>query len=301
MSNEGGNSEVYYHPSALNSTRQIAERVWSAAENITPQAVAVLLHGGTFHGAWFGQLGDALAARNVRVSSPDFPAHGLSDDVVPGMRGYIPEFSKMTAEVQAAVARARDAVVDKSVPVFLFGESMGGLIATQAVIDGVQVNSLILSGAALEFAPALRPNAIARLFLHALAFARPHTAFPIPVGGDTYDKAFGDPEAAKKARDDPLVCDMAPPRAAFAAGAIAAQARVRREARNVRVKSVLLLHYENDGRTDQPAARAIFESMDVEDKVVHVVEGNAHQLFQDVPQRVSQHIDMVVDFVCARC
>eukprot|EP00171_Calliarthron_tuberculosum_P002939 IDg2939t1 len=287
--NDGGKSELTYHTSALRPSLHIAERVW------VPEAPAVaslvVIHGGTWHSGWFGPLGDmisALPGMPVRVSAPDLPAHGLSDNVIDGMRLCVPDFSELADEALAAVARARAAVGDDA-KVFLLGESMGGMVAMCALVDkGLEVDGLILCGALLAFAPLLRPPAVILPILRVVAYFWPHAVFPSDIGGDTFDMAFGDPAMARLAHEDPLVCDKAPARIGNGVQLINAMHRVRKEAPDaVNINSVLFMHYTGDVRTSYEDAKGLVESLvHVDDKVFHSVDGTAHQLFQDVPRKV---------------
>lgn len=167
---DGGNSTVSSHPNASRPELNIKERAWDV-KNSTPggsaatsAAVAglVIIHGGNWHSGWFGELGDLLSSPlyGVRVSAPDLPSHGLSDDVVSPYRAYVPDFVEYTKEVIAAVDRAR-AAVPEGAPVFLLGESMGGLSVLQALVLNdeatLKVDGLLLCGALVRVAPEILP------------------------------------------------------------------------------------------------------------------------------------------------
>lgn len=123
--NNGGRATTSCYPAATSyktANVNIVERVWDVPSGSQPKAGLIILHGGTWHGGWFGELGDLLSSSDhcIRVSAPDLISHGLSDDVIPGYRNYLSDFSAHADEARAAIARAR-AALPPGVPVFLLG------------------------------------------------------------------------------------------------------------------------------------------------------------------------------------
>lgn len=261
--NSGGRSTTSSYPSATSykNSVNIVERVWEVPAGFTAKAGLVIVHGGTWHSGWFGELGDLLSSADysVRVSAPDLIAHGLSDDVIPGCRSYCPDFAEHAEEVRAAVARARASLPERT-PIFLLGESMGGLCALQHLImHDTDVDGVILCGAVIQVAPALLPPQIVVSALKGISWLLPTMAVPgEDVGGDTFDRAFGDPAVAPVARADPLVADKAPQRLGYMMGALDAMDLVKRDAaKKIKVRGwaggedvdkLYLITYYNKGR-----------------------------------------------------
>lgn len=239
--NSGGRSTTSSYPSATSyetAEVSIVERVWDVSEGSQPKAGLVIIHGGMWHSGWFGELGDLLSSSDycIRVSAPDLISHGLSDDVIPGYRCFLPDFSAQAGEVRAAVARARAALPD-AVPVFLLGESMGGLCALQhLVLHKLDVDGVILCGALIQIAPALLPPRVMMPILRAVAWLFPTMAVPDnDVAGETFDTAFGDPAVGPAAREDPLVTDKDPLRLGYMMSAMNAMELVKQEAAKIEV------------------------------------------------------------------
>jgi len=61
LSIRGGFATVSYHPSLLSPERQITERVWQSPGGAADVAF-VILHGGSIHSGWYGEIGDALCS-----------------------------------------------------------------------------------------------------------------------------------------------------------------------------------------------------------------------------------------------
>lgn len=248
--NDGGRSTTSSYPAATKYKTEvnIVERVWEVQPSgSTPKAGLVILHGGTWHSGWFGKLGDLLSSPDyaIRVSAPDLIAHGMSDDVLPGYRNYCPDFAEHAVEARAAVARARSALPE-STPVFLLGESMGGLCALQhLIIHETDVNGVILCSAVLQIAPALLPPSFVMPILRGISWLVPTMALPgQDIGGETFDRAFGDPEVGPVARADPLVVDKEPPRLGYMTGALNAMDLVKTNAAGkAKVRLLVILNF----------------------------------------------------------
>lgn len=92
--NTGGRSTTSSYPSACSASFatadvKIVERSWEVLPaGSAPKAGLVVIHGGSWHSGWFGELGDLLSSSeySIRVSAPDLLSHGLSDDPVAGYR-----------------------------------------------------------------------------------------------------------------------------------------------------------------------------------------------------------------------
>lgn len=241
--NSGGNSVTSSYPSATEykTTVNVVERVWNVPTDSVPKAGLVIIHGGCWHTGWFGELGDLLSSPDhcIRVSGPDLVAHGMSDDVFPGYRNYCESFDELANEARAAVVRARAALPDGT-PIFLLGESMGGLVCLlHLVTHNVDVDGLILCGGLLEIAPALLPPRAVIPVLKAVSYLWPSLAVPgAAIGGESFEGAFGDPAVGPVARADPLVTEMEPPRLGFMTGVMNTMDLVKKEsAEKVKVRA----------------------------------------------------------------
>eukprot|EP00903_Cladosiphon_okamuranus_P019557 g17987.t1 len=276
--NTGGRSTTTSYPSVRSATganeSDVVERCWEVQPpGSAPKAGLVVIHGGTWHSAWFGELGDLLSSLpySIRVSAPDLPGCGLSGDPVPGYRSYSPDFADNAAETGAALARAR-AALPEGCPLFLLGESMGAVCSLQHLLsggaEGGAVDGLILCGALIQINPALMPPKAIFPLLRAVGWFMP--TLPVPgaeLGGETFDTAFGDPAVGPVARADPLVCEMAPQRLGYVMGGFKAMDMVKREAAaNLKVKSVLMIHFKGDQRCLYEDCKRFVDGLAIEDK-----------------------------------
>ncbi|MBX2879415.1 MAG: lysophospholipase [Granulosicoccus sp.] len=166
---------------------------WDPPEGISIKPVGVyLLHGVGEHAARYAPLAMRLAEQGYRVAAHDHQGHGRSA----GKHGLIdPPGSLVT---QAAIRIQEFAVETGNHPV-LFGHSLGGVAATELVLQhGLPVSGLILS------APALVPRIQAwqKILLFTMNQVAPKLCIDFP-----YDPSYltSDPEQQQSAKDDPLI------------------------------------------------------------------------------------------------
>lgn len=88
-----------------------------------PKAALISLHGLGDHSGLYPMVGEALAPRGIAVSLPDLRGNGRS----PGQRGHVDSWDELREDLDALVRRTRAELPD--VPLFLLGNSLGGLVA----------------------------------------------------------------------------------------------------------------------------------------------------------------------------
>src|SRR5882757_9645757 len=137
---------------------------WTADAPV--RGVVALVHGVHEHGGRYAHVGTRLADAGYPVYAVDHPGHGRSD----GPRGNI---GSMAATVAGVDALARLAVErHPDVPAFVFGHSLGGLIALQYVTGTpIELRGAIISAPALDTSAA---NAVTRALSGALSRLTPN-------------------------------------------------------------------------------------------------------------------------------
>lgn len=89
-----------------------------------PRAVVLVSHGHGEHGGRYTELARHLAERGMAVHAIDHRGHGRSG----GARGHVDRFGDYVRDLEAW-RRAVTADAPPTIPVFLLGHSLGGLIA----------------------------------------------------------------------------------------------------------------------------------------------------------------------------
>ncbi len=203
-------------------------------------------------------------------------------------------------DAEAALSRLQDTA--PSVPVFVLGESMGGLIALLLALRkhvGPQICGLVLCGAALKMTEALQPPRTMIALAKLIGLLFPELAVPgESLFGDTWDEAFGDDEARTLSKIDPLVNFGIP----MTMGGLRAHFRatdgIGERAADLEVGNLLAMHYVADTRVSFEAVQSfVRNAAKVESRETVPFGGNSHQLFQDVPDVRSNAISRVIQFV----
>ncbi|WP_018148099.1 alpha/beta hydrolase [Henriciella marina] len=232
------------------------------------RANLLLMHGygeyATRYVAQYNQLIPALNAAGVSVFAFDAQGHGAS----PGPRG--------ATDMKQAVHHhqmAREALSLESLPIVLFGHSLGGLITAASVAeDGKGVAGVVLSAPALkiELSPFLK--AIAGF----IAMIAPTARLTPPLEADAISR---DAAVVDAYRNNPDVITK-PPAARLGATAVKVLERAWPKFENWQVP-VLLVHGDADQLTPIEGSQKFFETVPVADKTLDVFEGGYHELLND--------------------
>lgn len=126
----------------------------------SPRAIALIVHGLGEHSGRYQHVAEALAARGIASVAPDHPGHGQS----PGERCYIGSFDEFFVALDQLAGQMQDA--HPSLPMFIIGHSMGGLITGNYILDRQhKFAGAAFSGAAFEVP---EPPAAAAIFINKL-------------------------------------------------------------------------------------------------------------------------------------
>jgi lysophospholipase len=107
-----------------------ARLAWRAWESEAPQATLMLVHGLGDHAGRYAGFGRAMAEAGISTFAVDLRGHGRSE----GRRGHVPSFDTHLEEIdrfrrEVAAPAAVRARAGAGAPLFLLGQSMGGLLA----------------------------------------------------------------------------------------------------------------------------------------------------------------------------
>lgn len=264
---------------------RIFYRRWPAAA--APRAVLVVVHGIGFDAGPYRKIADALGPRGVEVFALDLRGHGLSD----GRRGLLAPVDDLAADVAAVLARVREAA--PGVPVFLFGDSLGGLVALAAAArPDADLAGLVLQSPALSAHPSqvIGPQ----LVLAGLAgvLAPDHPTIPLT---DFLAAGSRDPEFFRIRREDPLA--QARVSARYLARFALDSARWRTHAPSIRTP-VLVLQAGYDRIVRTPPMRELLALAPSADETLRAYPEAYHTLLWD--PRTPEVLRDVGDWLLAR-
>lgn len=243
---------------------ELYTRHWATAAE--PKAVVVIMHGLKDYAAHYDAFAARLTAAGYGVYAFDLRGHGRSAGkrVAPGKwLDYVDDLDRFIEQV---------AVKEPGKPVFLFGHSMGGAIATlTAIRHRAALSGLILS------APALAVDAVP------LLLAATQMAGALTPGAKALDLAnedfSSDPNAAKVMSADPLI-EQSPGPARTAAGLINGMELIWAHTDGLTLP-ILALHGTRDALTAPAGSRALIHAAPSTDKTLKIYEGLFHDLMHE--------------------
>ena len=249
------------------------------------RALVVIVHGLKDHSSRYADLATALVGRQCAVYGFDLRGHGNSG----GGRVRIERFEEYLLELDRVLGHAR--ATEPGLPVFLFGHSMGGAIATlHTLTRPTQPQGLVLS------APALVAGSEVSGFLIGTTRFLGAVMPWLPVL-DLDDEAFSrDPAVVADLRGDPLVHHD---KAAARTAARLLNALERIQERMATLKApVLLLHATDDKLTNPEGSKLLHSRAASTDKTLKIYPGLYHDLLHE-PEKAMVLGD-IVGWVAAR-
>ncbi len=111
-----------------------------------PRGVVLIVHGLHEHSGRYAYAASALMQRGYAVRALDLRGHGRSD----GPRGQVEGFDEYVDDLRLFLSRVEEEAGDR--PVFLMGQSMGGLVVARLVAGGgaAEVAGVALTSAVLD-------------------------------------------------------------------------------------------------------------------------------------------------------
>jgi len=166
-------------------------REWTCVD---PKASVILVHGmGGYSGRFF-EMGPYLAKAGFQVYAIEQKGHGES----PSIKGHINNFKIYTADLKSMVNIAKSQYPGKKV--FIFGESMGGLITLDFCIHNQKsIDGAILMSPAVKDKLPMTPQKKFDIFINSIKD-------PMKLYSAEFDAGMftRDPVMAKRINSDPL-------------------------------------------------------------------------------------------------
>lgn len=248
------------------------------------KATVCLLHGVCEHSGRYERIADFLTGGGYAVSSFDFRGHGRSS----GRRGDA-RFEPTLRDVHDLVERERARIAGGGI--FLYGQSLGGLVALAYALDRRPALDGIVAAA-----PALRTKLREQRLkvLVAMSLGRMVPSLSLRPGLDPA-KLMRDASVLEERSRDPLVHDRVS--AGLARDALLAADRVLRDARDLSIP-LLLVHGDADEINSLRGSEEMFQKVRG-DRTLKVYEGVRHhphndpdrdRIFRDVISWLDAHV-----------
>jgi alpha-beta hydrolase superfamily lysophospholipase len=236
-----------------------------------PKAAVVLAHGYAEHSGRYDGVMRALAASRFAVYAVDHRGHGRSD----GERCYVERFDQYVDDLGLVVDLARREQAEK--PCYLFGHSMGGLVALRSALarqDGI--DGLVLLAPVIQFAPAVTPRQ--ERVMRRIAKRLPK----LPLFADRGGVRSSDPQVDVAVEQDPF-CYQGPVRAGTVVG-LADAGRDALARANGLALPVLILHGDDDPLIAPAGSMALYQRIGVRagaDNSLITWPGMRHELLNE--------------------
>jgi lysophospholipase len=251
---------------ATDGTRLFFRRV-APAQGARARARVLVVHGFAEHSGRYSHVLRGLAERGHDAWAIDLRGYGRSD----GGRGCVKRFDDYLEDLTALVQTATQ---DRTVPAFLLGHSMGGLVASRFIQERPSgIRGLVLSSP--FFRVKMPVPAVKRGAAHILSAVLPR--FTLPTNLDPQHLSR-DPEVGKAYMADPLVFGTATTR--WFTETMAAQARAFAAAPATRTP-VLLVHGAADNLVDPEGSREWFEHLGSPDKTLRLWPELRHEILNE--------------------
>lgn len=236
-----------------------------------PRAVLFVVHGLAEHSGRYMNLVNHFVPLGYAVYSLDHPGHGKSD----GSRVYVQQFEDFIHTLELYFEMIKEWQPGKAV--FLFGHSMGGLIATIYLLDHQQdFKGAIISGPGVKV-----PDNISgfTVFMGKILSVLLPKAGIIQLDASAISR---DKTVVEAYLNDPLVY-TGKTTARLAAEMLKAMQRVSGEADKINLP-LLIVQGGADKLVDPAGARMLHELAGSKDKALNIYEGFYHEVLNE-PQK----------------
>ncbi|KAI0491816.1 hypothetical protein KFK09_026077 [Dendrobium nobile] len=258
----------------------------SSGELVPVKASVFMTHGYASDSAWlFQKIAISFAQWGYAVFCADLLGHGRSD----GLRCYLGDLDSVAAAPLSFFSSVRRRPDFSSLPAFLFGESMGGLVTLLIYFKSIDADlwsGIILSAPLIQIPEEMQPSRI-RLFMFGLLFGLADTWEAMPEK-NMVGKAIKDPDRLRVIASNPRRY-RGKPRVGTMRELLRVTEMVQRRLGEIRAP-FLAVHGTDDGVTAPDGTRMLYEKAASEDKEMLIYEGMYHSLIQGEPEENSARV-----------
>ena len=232
----------------------------------SPKSQIVLVHGFSEHYRYYGAFAQKIGKNGIAVHAMDLPGHGAAG----GARGHIENFQDYIDNVDLLFASNPNF---RKVPTYLFGHSLGGLIASHYCMQkGPRIEGLILTSPLFGFPPSNLPvKYLAKILVKRYA----DSLFPKPCSTRLLSRDIGKRDMY---RNDPYrVLCISP---TLLLSMYEYSETIRKRAGELQT-SLLLFASQKDRIVSPDAIRRFVATYGAEDKTLVVFSQAMHELIQE--------------------
>jgi alpha-beta hydrolase superfamily lysophospholipase len=252
-----------------------------------PTAGLVVVHGIAEHAGRYRHVAEALGSRGVACFAYDQRGHGR----FPGVRTHVADFAQFAADLESVgqSIRARFA----SLPLFVWGHSMGSIVVALAAVDGLRwARGIITTGCALDALPKL-DGLVGGALRMATALA-PRLRISLGIDATALTQVE---ELQHEHMNDPLVPRTASLKLLY--GFAAACRRCHAEAPKITLPW-LAVHGEEDKVCPLSGSQALLQALGSQDKQLVTYPGLLHEVHNEDESSRAQLFELMTRWMLER-
>ncbi|XP_047170433.1 caffeoylshikimate esterase-like isoform X1 [Vigna umbellata] len=249
-------------------------------EASTPKAALFYCHGyGDTCSFFFEGIARKLASSGYAVFAMDYPGFGLSE----GLHCFVPSFDGLVDDVIEHYSKIKENPEFRSLPSFLFGQSMGGAVALKIHLKQPKAwDGAILVAPMCKIADDMVPPKLVTNLLIGLANVLPkHKLVP---NKDLAEAAFRDLKKREQTAYN-VIAYKDKPRLQSAVELLRTTQEIERRLKEVSLP-LFILHGKADTVTDPSVSKALYENASCSDKKLKLYEDAYHALLEGEPDEV---------------
>ena len=252
-----------------------------------PKAGLIVVHGIAEHAERYRHVAEALASRGIACFAYDQRGHGKH----PGVRTHVADFAQFAADLESVGQNIR--ARHSSLPLFVWGHSMGSIVVALAAVDGLRwARGIITTGCALDALPKLDGLAGGALRLAAVLAPRLRISLGIDATALMQVEEF-----QREHMNDPLVPRTASLKLLY--GFALACRRCRSDARKIMLPW-LAVHGEADKVCPLSGSRALLAALGSSDKQLVTYPGLLHEVHNEDERSRTELFDLMTRWMRER-
>ncbi|VFQ75418.1 unnamed protein product [Cuscuta campestris] len=282
---KGPHSELKMEESYEKNSRgvEIFSKSWIPATS-PPKALICLCHGYGDTCTFFVEgIARKLASSGYGVLAMDYPGFGLSE----GLHGYVPSFDKLVDDVIEHYSKVKENVNWRTLPSFLFGQSMGGAVALKVHLKqpGAWSGAVLVAPMCKIADDMVPPRLLTCILIWVSKFLPKQKLVPQT---DLAKLAFRDAKKREQAAYN-VIAYKHKPRLGTAVQLLKTSQEIENLLEKVSLP-LLILHGKNDKVTDPSVSQALYEKASSQDKKLNLYEDAWHSLLEGEPDEMIHRV-----------
>ncbi|MDA3940580.1 MAG: lysophospholipase [Spirochaetia bacterium] len=253
-----------------NKGRKLFLRTWRPDNTETKlKGVILIAHGYAEHSERYNYTADFFTNKNFAVYVPDHYGHGRSE----GVKADVPDFRIFVEDLLSVLSKIQD--LEKDIPIFLLGHSMGGAISTLLASGaGNNLKGLILSGAAIRIDGGV--SNFVKSISKVIAFI-----FPLlPLVDFAIEGLSKDPEVIEAYKND-LFNYNGKVRARMGREMLRSEELITEELLSMISIPTLILHGKKDPLVNPECSQIIYSNISSSDKEIKILDNLYHEILNE--------------------